>query len=183
MITWCLPQVACELISQMWGLTKEIILPQPLFSLCFCLHASKCNDLTKRCGNVMFILTPHHLYCLGKMEMTLKSLKIKVMFYKADLKGFLLWKVVLGDIWTMERNRFQHELSCLSSETNVTPWPPLRSRDFLSFCLCLSDCVVWEWASLMTHYSQHPCLYPSFCKFKWIFLFQIDDLWSSKSHC
>lgn len=46
----------------------------------------------------MFILTPHHLYCLGKMEMTLKSLKIKVMFYKADLKGFLLWKVVLGDI-------------------------------------------------------------------------------------
>lgn len=72
------------------------------------------------------------------MSRKMERLKIKVMFYKADLKGFLSWKVVLGDIQTMERNCFQHELSCLSSETNVTPLTSSEKQG-LPFLLSLSE--------------------------------------------
>lgn len=39
MIKWCVPQVAFKLISQRWCFTKAI-LPQLLFTPCFCLRAS-----------------------------------------------------------------------------------------------------------------------------------------------
>lgn len=131
MIKWCLPQVACKQITQRCCLSKEIILPKLLFSLCFCLHAPKCNDLAKQWGNVMFILTPHNVFCLGDF---VTNLEINVMFHKDDLLRFLLWKATRLTFNQMERIV---KCSRLNSETNVTLWPSLRSRDFLPFCLCL----------------------------------------------
>lgn len=131
MIKWCLPQVACKQITQRCCLTKEIILPKLLFSLCFCLHAPKCNDLAKQWGNVMFILTPHNVFCLGNF---LTNLEIKVTFRKDGLLRFLPWK---APRWHLNEWKATWKFLCLSSETNVTPWPSLRSRDFLPFCLCL----------------------------------------------
>lgn len=110
MIKWCLPQVACKQITQRCCPTKKIKLPKLLFSLCLCLHASKCNDPAKQWGNVVFIFYASQYVLSLENRNFWTCLEIKVMFHKDDLLRFFILERAEVRFKQMERNWFQHEL-------------------------------------------------------------------------
>lgn len=94
---------------------------------------------------------------------------------------FLLWREKTGDWREWKETDFNMNFSCLRSETNVTLWP-LKSEDFLPFCLCLSDCVVRVRRLVVMHCSQHPCPYPPSCKSKNSSFFTLHDSLILQNH-
>lgn len=157
MITWCLPQVACELIRQKWCF-KEIRLPTLLFTFCFCLHAWRYEEFWIHCifllENIYFTSLEINFFLLQFWRKTciffptleyIDMCEIQQMFKQVE--ETFHWEILLFE----QRNKC-NLMTCLKMQ---------RLPSFLS-----ESESVWHekrpWALVL--HSHLPCLLPCKCE-------------------